>query len=200
MSEELTIEQPSSGVWLAPGKRIGHLVAIFNCTDKKMEFDKMSGKEKEKATFDFVDLDQECALMAGYDNHPGVTFKLKVGNPNVVLGRVTTQPSQYAQDAVVLAEHTEADAQRLRNWHKAQAAGYRQAPVANPAAVPAAQPVSAPVAAPAATPIAQALAEHQPPAMPAAAGTVPQLDLSTLDPATLQLLMKAAGQVNGGTA
>lgn len=192
MSDELIIEQPSSGVWLAPGKRIGHLVAIFNCTEKKMEFDKMSGKEKEKATFDFVDLDQECQLTNGYDNHPGVVFKLKVGNPAVVLGRITTQPSQYAQDAVVLSEHTEADALRLRQWHKAQG-NFGPSVQTTPRAQAAPVPVAA-------VPQPQPQSQPQPQPVSLAADSAPQLDLSALDAGTLALLMKAAGQANGGTA
>jgi hypothetical protein len=190
VSEELLIEQPQGGVWLSPGKRVGHLVAIFNCSNKEMAYDDLSEKEKEKATFEFVDLDQERQLMLGYDNHPGVTFKLKVGNKAAVLGRIALEPSKKGNDAVVLGEHTDADAARLREWHKAYASGVRPT-----ASAQAANQVPA-TTAPASAPVPQAAPVSAAPATAPAAPDVAAL-LGTMDAGTLALLMKAAQQ-NGG--
>lgn len=191
MSEELLIEQPQGGVWLSPGKRLGHLVGIFNCTEKVKAYDEMSQSEKEKATFEFVDLDQERQLIAGYDNHPGVTFKLRVGNPAVVLGRLAEVASARGIPAIVLQEHTPEDAARLRDW-------YANRNTVRPAAQVPAQtaqtqvrtqpPAPLPAAAPALPPTEYVRPDGAP--VPAAAG----LDLSKLDAGTLALLQKALGQ------
>lgn len=190
MSEELIIEQPQSGLWLSPGKRIGHLVAFFRCDQKETKFDQMSNKDKEVARFEFVDLDQERELMTGLDNHPGITNKLKVGNPAVVLGRIGTQPSQFPNDAVVLTEHAPGDDVKLKAWYAEWKAG-RNAPATTPTPappVPAPAPTPAPVPTPSPTPPAVAPVDNS-----AALAAL----LAGADAGTLALLQKAAAQ-NGG--
>lgn len=190
MTDELIIEQPQSGLWLAPGKRVGHLVAFFRCDNKETKFDQMSGKDKEVARFEFVDLDAERELMTGLDNHPGITNKLKVGNPSVVLGRIGTQPSQYPNDAVVLTEYAPGDDAKLKAWYAEWKAGVRNVPATTPTPspappVPAPQPVPAPVP----TPVPTASAPDNSAALAALLGG--------MDAGTLALLQKAAAQ-NGG--
>lgn len=171
MSDELVIQQPQSGMWLSPGKRIGHLVAFFKCTEKEKRFDNMSQKEKEVATFEFVDLDQECDLMVGLDNHPGITNKLVIGNPCVVLGRIQTAPSQFANDAVVLGEHESGDAARLQAWHKLYKAGVKNSAASTPGT----------------------------PVVPAPTTEAPAIDITKLDEGTLALIQKQmAAKAAGG--
>jgi hypothetical protein len=169
-------DQPQQGVWLSPGKRIGHLVVFLSCSDKSMEYDKMADAEKLKATFEFVDLDQEGVVMVGYDNHPGITMKLKVDHPRKILGRIGTAPSTRGNDAVVLMEYTPEDAMRAQQ-HLAKLDS-QAAPIAQPAAQAQYQQTS-PQPAPA-------------PAAPAAQeAPAPPPGLPTLDAGTLELLQRA---------
>lgn len=189
MSDELIIEQPQGGLWLSPGKRVGHLVAIFNCSAKEMRYDEMSQKDKEVALFEFVDLDQERDLISGLDNHPGVTNKLKVGNVAAVLGRISTVASKAGQqDAIVLGEHSDADAARLREWHASYGRGKRSGPATPAQVMRPTEYVNVPAE----------RAQTQVPAPVAAAGAPAMADvIAGLDPGTLELLMKAAAQKAG---
>jgi hypothetical protein len=180
MSEELVITQPQSGLWLSPGNRVDHLVAIYKVTSKESKWDQLSGKDKVVCEFTFVDLDQEGVEMVGLDNHPGVTNKLSVGNPAVVLGRITKAPSQFAQDAIVLGEHRFGDAKRLQDWW---AKGKRPNPTEEGVHASLAQEPKPVI------PLGNA------PEVPAAD---PGLDLSKLDPGTLELLKKQLAQNAAG--
>lgn len=180
MSDELIIEQPQSGTWLNPAKRNGHLIAFLDCSEKEKRPDKLSGKDKEVASFRFVDLDEECDLISGLDNHPGITNKLSVGNPAVVLGRIGCAATQFANDAFVLQEHTPDDARRLQEWH----AAWREGRTVKPAAKPTHSPAPAPAA---------------PPASAGTGSAAPDLAaiLGSLDADTLALLQKGMAQKSG---
>lgn len=192
MTEELIIEQPQGGLWLNPGKRVGHLVAIINVRSKEKLYDDLAEKERDVAEFDFVDLDEEKALMSGSDNHPGITSRLRVGNPAVVLGRIGFQPSRTPgqKDALVLGEHAPADAALFRAWHADRQAGRAWQPASTPVGVPqATQPAPAPV------PPAPAPAPAPVPVPQAVPATADGGDLlASMSPETLALIAKAMQQ------
>jgi len=206
MTDELIIEQPSitGGTWLSPGKRTGHLVAIFNVSRKVKQWDSLAEKEREVATFDFVDLDEERTVITeAQDNHPGITFRLKTGNPAVILGRITTTPSQNTKqkDQFVLSEHDDSDAVNFRAWHAQTVAQTTAQNVAQNNGAPVqAQAPQTPAQAPVAVPQTQSPAPVPVP-VPVPQNSMGQElpDLSAMNPETLALIAKALQQQNPGT-
>lgn len=195
--DELIIEQPQGGNWLAPGKRVGHLIGIWNVRSIEKVYDQLAERERDLAEFDWVDLDGEREIMSGADNHPGITNRLKAGNPAVRLGRITAVPSRSPgqKDSLVLGEHTPEDSDAFRAWWNAQKNGQAQKPASQvPAAQPVAQAQSQPVQY---QTVAPPQPQPQPVSQPQLPEPAPEVDLSKLDPATLALLVKAVNQGQG---
>lgn len=142
--------QPMSGQWLKPKDIPGHLLLITAVHDIGMRYDDLSAREKQYATFDYVDLDGDSEEQFDVsDNHPGITNKLGQARRNggMVLGRITQAPSQQGQPAWVLGPYSEgSDDTTATAWLAAHPRGT----VTQPAGPPAPQVVTTP--APAASP------------------------------------------------
>jgi hypothetical protein len=140
--------QPVSGQWLKPKDIPGHLLLITAVHDIAKRYDDLSAREKDVATFDYVDLDdpQQAEEFDVSDNHPGITNKLGQARRSggMVLGRITQAPSAQGQPAWVLGPYTEGtDDQRATTW---LAAHPRNSKVQQPAAAPAPAAPTAPAA------------------------------------------------------
>lgn len=192
MTEEIVLRQPSaeSFTYLDPQYRMGHLLAVLDCSRKESKYDEKAKCDKDRATFRAVDLDGEREVITFADNHDGIVRDIAPGSVGVLIGRIGTVKTKSGNDFFVLAEHTTADAALFHAWYADWQAGKPTAtgwtsnrPPSNggtPSASPAQRPVTAPTP-PAATP-----------ATPAA--QTPAIDLSTLDAGTLALLQKAMAQ------
>jgi len=199
MTHPLTIEveQPSGGLWLSPGKRVDHLIAILDVTSIESRYDELAKKEKDLASFRFVDLDQERELMSGMDNHPGITNKLKVNNPKAVLGRIGQIPAtrQGFDPTLILNEHTPADLARFQQWAASQSTQPHQTATTPDPVSP--QPVPEP--APAPQPADPPEPTPQPQPQPVEAnGAAPAIDVTKLDPATRALIQQQLAKQDAG--
>jgi hypothetical protein len=147
--------QPVSGLWLKPKDIPGHLLLITAVHDIGVRFDQLSNRDKQYATFDYVDLDDpaQAEEFDVSDNHPGITSKLTQARRNggMVLGRITQAPSSQGQGqpAWVLGPYSEGtDDQVATAW----LASHPRRQPSQPGGPPATQPTGTTPPAPAASP------------------------------------------------
>lgn len=181
--EEVIIRQPSaeSFTYLDPQYRRDHLLVVLDCSKKVAKYDEKAKCEKDHATFRAVDLDGECDVITFADNHEGIVRDINPGDIGVLIGRITTVKTKSGNDFFVLGEHSADDVARFHAWHAKWKAGLPTAtqwtsprPQTNGGTTP--TPTPAPSPTPAPVPV------------PANNG----IDLTSLDPATLQLILAQA--------